>query len=133
MVDPVFAFARELVNGRVPGFTDYKVKGMPEFEHNLQATDMVVDDRVFKAFKEYVVRNNEHYKLTDVQLDRQREYVTRQLRYDLATAAYGSVKATQVLVADDPQVSKGIELLPRARELSAAAQRGRNPQTKSFE
>jgi hypothetical protein len=38
-----------------------------------------------------------------------------------------------VLVADDPQVTKAIEALPRARELSAAALRGRNPQTKSFE
>jgi hypothetical protein len=94
---------------------------------------MVVDERVFKAFKDYVARNSEHYKVTDVQVDRQREYITRQLRYDLATAAYGSVKATQVLVADDPQVAKGVELLPRARELSAAAQKGRNPQTKSFE
>ncbi|HEV3468542.1 MAG TPA: S41 family peptidase [Pyrinomonadaceae bacterium] len=133
IIDPVFAFARELVNGRVAGLTDYKVKGMPEFEHNLEATDFVVDDRVFRAFKEYVARNGEHYKLTDAQLDRQREYIARQLRYDMATAAYGSVKATQVLVGDDPQVSKAVELLPRARELAAAAQRGRNPQTKSFE
>ncbi|HWS56551.1 MAG TPA: S41 family peptidase [Pyrinomonadaceae bacterium] len=133
IIDPVFAFARELVNGRVQGFPDYKVKGMPEFEHNLQANDMVVDERVYRAFKEYVARNSEHYKLTEAQLDRQRDYVTRQLRYDLATAAYGSVKATQVLIGDDPQVSKAVELLPRARELAASAQRGRNPQTKSFE
>ena len=133
VIDPVFAFARELVSGRVSGFTDYKVKGMPEFEHNLEATNMVVDDRVFKAFKEYVARNSEHYKLTEAQLDRQREHIARQLRYDLATAAYGTVKASQVLVGDDPQVSKAVELLPRARELAAAAQKGRNPQTKSFE
>jgi hypothetical protein len=38
-----------------------------------------------------------------------------------------------VLVNDDPQVSKAIELLPRARELAAAAMKGRNPPTKSFE
>jgi len=36
-------------------------------------------------------------------------------------------------VFDDPQVTKAVEVLPRARELAAAAQRGRNPQQKSFE
>jgi hypothetical protein len=38
-----------------------------------------------------------------------------------------------VLIADDPQVSKAIDVLPRARELATAAMRGRNPQMKSFE
>jgi carboxyl-terminal processing protease len=133
LLDPVFAFARELVYGRVTGFEGYKVGGMPEFAHNLQATDMVVDDKVYAAFKQFVVANKEHYKMTAAQLDKQRAFVTRQLRYDLATAAYGTVKATQVLILDDPQVSKAIEVLPRARDLAMTAQRGRNPKTKSFE
>lgn len=133
LIDPLFAFARDLVNGRVPGFDTYKVKEMPNFAHNLAPTDMVVDEKLFKAFKAYVAANQEHYKLTDAQVERQREFAERQLRYDLATAAYGTVKATQVLVIDDPQVVKAVELLPRAKDLAATAQRGRNPQTKSFE
>jgi carboxyl-terminal processing protease len=133
LLDPVFAFARELVYGRVTGFEGYKVAGMPEFAHNLQPTDMVVDEKVYAAFKNFVGANKEHYKLTPAQLDRQRAFITRQLRYDLATAAYGTVKATQVLILDDPQVTKAIEVLPRARDLAMTAQRGRNPKTKSFE
>ena len=133
LLDPIFGFARELVNGRVAGFNDYAAKGMPNFEHNLEAADMTVDDKLFKAFKDYVSAKQEVYKLTEAQLDRQRDFVQRQLRYDLATAAYGTVKATQVLIADDPQVSKAIDVLPRARELATAASRGRNPQMKSFE
>jgi carboxyl-terminal processing protease len=133
LLDPVFAFARELVYGRVTGFEGYKVAGMPEFAHNLQPTDMVVDDKLFAAFKNFVTTNKEHYKLTPAQLDKQRPFIVRQLRYDLATAAYGTVKATQVLILDDPQVAKAIEVIPRARDLAMTAQRGRNPKTKSFE
>ena len=133
LLDPVFAFARELVNGRISGYEDLKVKGMPEFERNLAATDFAVDDKLYKSFKDFVSKQNEHYKINEAQLDRQREFIARQLRYDLATAAFGTVKATQVLVNDDPQVAKAIEVLPRARELAASALKGRNPPTKSFE
>jgi carboxyl-terminal processing protease len=133
LIDPIFAFAREMVNGRVTGFNDYKVAGMPDFTRNVAPSDYVVDDKVFKAFKEFTVAHADEYKLTDAQLDRQREFVARQLRYDLTTAAYGSVKATQVLILDDPQVSKAIDSLPRARDLSTAAMRGRSPQAKTFE
>jgi hypothetical protein len=55
------------------------------------------------------------------------------MRYDIASAAYGTVTATQALVSDDPQVAKAIEMLPRAKELALAAQRGRNPQSKTFD
>jgi carboxyl-terminal processing protease len=135
LIDPIFAFAREAVNGRVGGVpASFKVGGMPEFERNVEAGAFEVDDKVFKAFKEFAVANyGEELKLTDAGLDKGREFIVRQLRYDLTTAAYGSVKATQVLMLDDPQVGKAIESLPRARDLATAAMRGRNPQTKSFE
>ncbi|MDT7688805.1 MAG: carboxyl-terminal processing protease [Acidobacteriota bacterium] len=134
LIDPIFAFAREAVNGRVAGLpVSFKVAGMPEFEVNVEAGAFVVDDKVFKSFKEFVAVHADDYKLTEAQLDHARDFITRQLRYDLTTAAYGSVKATQVLMLDDPQVVKGIDSLPRARDLATAAMRGRNPQSKSFE
>jgi carboxyl-terminal processing protease len=133
LIDPIFAFAREVVNGRVAGFESYKVQRAIDFKHNLQATDFVVEEKLFNAFKEFVAAKSASYKVTEAQLDKQREFVRRQLRYDLATAAYGSVKATQVLVSDDPQVTRAIESLPRARELAASAMRGRNPPQKSYE
>ena len=134
LIDPIFGFARDAVNGRIPGVpAAFKVGGMPEFERNVEASAFVVDDKVYKAFKEYVAANYEDLKMNEAQLDRSRDYIIRQLRYDLTTAAYGSVKATQVLMADDPQVQKAIDTLPRARDLATAAMRGRNPQSKSFE
>ena len=135
LIDPIFAFAREAVNGRVPGVPQsFKVGGMPEFERNVEPEAFVVDDKVYKTFKEFALAHyGEELKLTEAQLDKGREFIARQLRYDLTTAAYGSVKATQVLMLDDPQVGKAIDTLPRARDLATAAMRGRNPQSKTFE
>jgi carboxyl-terminal processing protease len=135
--DPIFGFVRELVNGRVKGFEDYKVARGIEFDHVIKADEYPVTDNLFKAFKAYATAaaasGEEANKFTDAQLDKARDFIARQMRSEIATAVYGTVAASQVLVADDPQVTKAIEALPRARELSAAALRGRNPQTKSFE
>ena len=59
------------------------------------------------------------------QLDRNREFIQQQLRYQLATAAYGTVAALQVLTKDDPQIAKAVELVPRARDLAMTAMRAR--------
>ena len=132
LMDPIFAFARELVNGRVAGFDSYKAQRPIDFNHDLQPTDFPATDALYKAFKDFVA-SKPSFKVTLAQLDRNRDFVQRQLRYDIATAAYGTVTASQVLVNDDPQVAKAIEVLPRARELAAAAMRGRNPLQKSYE
>jgi carboxyl-terminal processing protease len=132
LIDPVFAFVRELVNGRVKGFEDYKLTRGVDYEHDIKAEDYPVTDNLFKTFRSFVM-SDEANKLTEAQLDRSREFITRQMRYDIATAAYGTVTASQVQVADDPQVAKAIEVLPRARELALAASRGRNPERKTFE
>lgn len=132
LIDPVFAFVRELVNGRVKGFEDYKLTRGVDYEHDIKAEDYPVTDNLFKTFKSFAL-GDEANKLTEAQLDRSRDFIARQLRYDIATAAYGTVTASQVQVTDDPQVAKAIEVLPRARELALAASRGRNPERKTFE
>jgi len=118
LIHPVFGFVREAISGRLPGFENLKITRMPDFSHGLDAADLVVDNRLFELFKQYVAKNRETYKFSDALLEHQREFLKRQIRYDLAVAAYGIVKAQRVLVADDPQVLKAIELVPQARELS---------------
>lgn len=127
LIDPVFAFAREVIAGRVGGFESYKVNRAIDFDHQLAPTDFPVTDAVYKAFKDFVASRAE-YKTLAAQLDRNRSFIELRLRLDLVTAAYGTVTANRVLIqTDDPQVAKGIEVLPRARELAMAALRGRNP------
>jgi len=132
MVNPVFAFVRELVNGRVSGFENYKVQRAIDFAHDIKTDEFPVTDNLFKAFKEFVAKEPA-YKLTDKQLDANHDFIARQMRTDIATAAYGSTMAARVVTVDDQQVAKAIEDLPRAGQLAAAARAGRNPQQKSFE
>ena len=120
LINPVFFFSRELVNGRIAGFDAYKVQGPIQFNHKLEATDFPVTDALFKAFKDTVVKDPS-WKMTAQFLDRNRDFIAQQLRYNIITAAYGKVTADEVLVIDDPQVTKAIELLPRARDLAQGA------------
>ncbi|MFL6208376.1 MAG: S41 family peptidase [Pyrinomonadaceae bacterium] len=131
-INPIFMFVRELVNGRINGFESYKVSQAIDFNHNVKADEFPVTDNLFKAFKTFVA-NEPGYKLTEKQLDANRDFIARQMRSDISTAAYGTVTAAQVQTVDDPQVVKAIDNLPRARELAAAARAGRNPAQKSFE
>lgn len=124
LLNAMFGFVRELVNGRIAGLDSYKVQRPIEFNYDLQPTNFPVNDAVFKAFKDYVAAQSS-LKITPAQLDRSHDYLQRQLRYEVVTAAYGTVTAQRVLVADDPQTIKAIEVLPRARDLASNATRVR--------
>ncbi len=118
--NPIFAFTRELVNGRINGFDNFKVQRGIDFEKRLEPTDYKVTDDLFKAFKEFVTKDPA-WKVTAQQLDRNKQFIELELRYNIVTAAYGRVTADQVLVSDDPQVAKAIDVMPKARELAMAA------------
>jgi carboxyl-terminal processing protease len=122
--DPLFFFAREVTNGRMPGLDRYKVDGAIQFEHTLAPNDFPMNDMVFNAFKDYVAKDA-NWKVFTPQLDRNRAFIEQQLRYQLATAAFGTVAALQVLTKDDPQIAKAVEVVPRARDLAMAARRAR--------
>ena len=124
LLNLMFGFVRELVNGRISGFDSYKVQRAIEFNHDLQPMNFPMSDAVFKAFKDHVAAQSS-LKIAPAQLDRHRDYIQRQLRHEIVTAAYGTVTAQRVLVADDPQTAKAIEVLPRARDLALNATRGR--------
>jgi carboxyl-terminal processing protease len=124
LTDPIFAFAMELVSGRVKGFESYKVQKGIDFDHDIESTDFPVTDALYKELQQFA-GSNPSYKVTAEQLDRSRPFVERQLRYDLITAAYGSVTALQVLNGQDPQIAQAVDAMPRARELALSARRAR--------
>lgn len=124
--DPVFAFALELTRGRVKGFERYQVSRGIEYNHDLKPADYPVTDALYELFKTFVLAHAD-YKVTPAQLSRESAFLKKLLRYDLATAAYGTTAALQVFNSDDPQIAKAAELLPRARALAQAAGRVRHP------
>jgi carboxyl-terminal processing protease len=122
--DPIFFFARDLETGRFADLEKYKVDRAIEFQHDLEATDFPMNDAVFNAFKDYVAKDT-NWKAFAPLLDRNRSFIEQQVRLHLATAAYGTVTAVQVLTKEDPQIAKAIEVVPRARDLAMAATRVR--------
>ncbi|HEX8142718.1 MAG TPA: S41 family peptidase [Pyrinomonadaceae bacterium] len=123
LLNPLFFFTRELVNGRISGFDQYKVQRVIDYNRELASTDFPVTDALYKAFKEYLGTDPAWKPLAAV-VDRNRSFVELQMRYNIITAAYGSTIAARVFImTDDPQVAKGVDALPRARDLAVNAQR----------
>lgn len=116
LANPVFAFAMDLVAGKVPGFDAYKVLKPITYDYDLRKSDFPITEPVFAAFKKYATTK---YKYAPVQIDHEREFVERALRTELVTAAYGAETANQVFNDYDDQLQKAIELLPQAKALAA--------------
>ncbi|HKR60521.1 MAG TPA: S41 family peptidase [Pyrinomonadaceae bacterium] len=124
LADVLFGFALELTSGRVKGFENYKVLRSIEFGHDLQSTDFPVTDALFAELKRFAAAKPD-FKSTPEQLDRFRAHAERQLRYNLTSAAYGTMVAVQVFNNDDKQIARAIDAMPRARELAQSARRAR--------
>jgi carboxyl-terminal processing protease len=125
LLNPIFAFSRDLVNGRIRGFDSYQVKEI-NFGSELQPSDFPITDAVFKSFKDYVAADPALNSYASI-LDHQRSFIELQLRTNIVTAAFGRVAADRVYVtSEDPQVAKAIDVLPRARNLAMSASHQRS-------
>ena len=122
---PVFAFTRELVNGRIRGLETSRIDGGINFRHELEPEEFKVTDAMFKAFRSFVLAD-QGYKISAAMIDRNRAYLERELRFNIVTAAYGRVMGDRVFITtDDPQVAKAVDVVPKARDLAmgSAAQK----------
>ena len=122
--DVIFAFSLELVTGRVPGFESYKIQRSIEFDHDLVNEDYPVTDALFKELKKFA-GSKQAFRATPEQLEKSKVFAERQLRYNVLSAAYGFRVASQVFNDGDPQITRAVEAMPRARELAQAASRAR--------
>jgi len=121
LLSPLFAFTRELVNGRVANITDYRVPGGINFGREFQRGEFSISEPIFKAFREFVASDPAFKSLIPL-VDHNRSFIELQLRFNIVTAAYGRVMADRVFVTtDDPQVAKAVDVLPRARDLAMSA------------
>jgi len=121
---PIFFFARDLANGRVPGFDSYRADKPIVYGHVIDERDFPPNEQLFLSFRDYVAKDN-NWKPLLSQVDKNRSFIETQLRYNLAMAAYGITTSSQVLIRQDNQVAKAVDVLPRARELAMAAMRAR--------
>jgi carboxyl-terminal processing protease len=120
LVDPIFSFTLNLVSGKVAGFENFKNDRPLTFGYNLKSTDFKVTEELFQAYKKFAV---DEYKASPALIEKEREFVQRNLRFELATAAYGTTTSSQVLNDFDENLQKAIELLPRAKQLAIESAR----------
>ena len=103
LLSPTFAFARELVNGRIRGFETNRIARI-DFNHELQPNEFRVTDALFKAYRDFVAQDPK-FKTSAAVIDRYRPFLELELRFNIVTAAYGRVMGDRVFImTDDPQV-----------------------------
>ncbi|HTG85880.1 MAG TPA: S41 family peptidase [Pyrinomonadaceae bacterium] len=118
MLSPIFSFVRELVNGRIAGLESNRIAGGIVFDHDLKTDEYRITDATVRAFRDFVAKDPA-YKITPGMVDRYRSFVELELRFNIVTAAHGRVIGDRVFVmTDDPQVSKAVDVLPKARNLA---------------
>ena len=118
LLSPVFAFTRELVNGRLRGLESNRIAGGINFRHELQVDEFKITDAMFKAFRDFVAADPS-FKIPAATIDRHRAFIEMEIRFNMATAAYGRVMGDRVFImTNDPQVAKAVDVLPKARDLA---------------
>ncbi|MGI9036205.1 MAG: hypothetical protein ACR2GD_09230, partial [Pyrinomonadaceae bacterium] len=121
LLDPVFFFARKLANGRVKGFEGYKISAPAQYGKRIKASDFPAGDELLNAFRVYLKKEN--FVFSDEKFEVNRKFIAARLRYNLATAAFGSIAANQILIENDSQAARAIDALPRAQNLLVATRR----------
>jgi carboxyl-terminal processing protease len=121
LLDPIFFFAAEVASGRIASFENYKVTTkINHYGQRIKPSDFPVTDELLAAFKPFIAQDSVWKSLLP-NLENESRFIKTRLRYNLITAAFGSVSANQVLTEQDAQVAKAIEFLPRAGQLALIA------------
>jgi carboxyl-terminal processing protease len=118
----VFFFSREAAGGRIAAQDPYRPAAFT-FGKRVLPGDIKISDSLITAFNGYASADG---KISPETLSAETEFIRERLRYNLATAAFGSVSAGQVLVENDRQIAAALAALPRAAQLALLAARIRD-------
>jgi carboxyl-terminal processing protease len=124
--EAAFYFVRQLVAGRVPGFENYKVEKQ-NYNTTIATGDLLVNDKLIDAFRNFTLKDPKS-GLTVENMNSQLDYAKTRLRMELATANYSNEAGVQVLLENDPQVTKAVATVPdaaRARQTVAYSRTAR--------
>ncbi len=121
LLDPIFALANDLVNGRIAGFAAIT---RPSSLNTADAGDLPipeVPDGVIDKLAHYQTAGGTAISLETI--NREREFIRARLRHHIATASVGSTLAKRVLNGIDPQIKAAIRAVPAAADLNRSAER----------
>ena len=129
LLDPLFFFTSELAAGRVRNFESFKISEQFKYGQRISSNNFPFSDELFDVFKKFVL-GEKTWNVSAEQIEQEKSFVKTRLRYNLATAGYGSVAANQILIEEDMQVARAIEALPKAKQLALAAQKSQQKQNR---
>jgi len=80
-----------------------------------------VPDSMIAEFKQHLSKRGVQFEQKD--FDNNRDFIRRSIKYEIFYNKFGVSDAARVLLEDDPQVLKAVELIPEAKELASKARR----------
>lgn len=123
--DPVFEFAHQLAAGQIQGCSEFKLDRQADHRHHLQPNEYQITDKVLTAFKSFL-RNHREFKVEETRADKEADFIKRQIRYEMVTAAYGVETAYQVLLETDLQMQRAVLEIPQAKIMAEDLRRLRS-------
>jgi carboxyl-terminal processing protease len=69
------------------------------------------------------LREHKEFKVDEARVDREADFVKRQIRYEVVTAADGVETAYEVLLETDLQMQRALAELPKARIMAEDVRR----------
>jgi L-lactate utilization protein LutC len=72
-------------------------------------------------FKQHMTKRGVEFTEKDFQDNR--DYIKRAIKYEVFYNRFGVAEAGRVLLEDDPQVTKALDLIPEAKDLASKARR----------
>lgn len=111
--DAAFYFVRQLVAGKISGLESYKVDKQNQ-QWSIAKDAFPITDKLFEAFRTYTLANKEN-ALTAENIAAEADYARMRLRMEIATANFSNEAGIQVILENDPQVLKAVEVMPEAR------------------
>jgi carboxyl-terminal processing protease len=93
-----------------------------DHHHPLEPSEYQINDKVLLALKGFL-REHKEFKVEESRVDREADFVKRQIRYEIVTAAYGTETAYEVLLETDLQMQRAISEIPKARVMAEDVRR----------
>lgn len=121
LLDPIFFFTREIANGRIKGLESYKINRPIRYGQRVRQSDFPSSENLLNSFKVYLNEQNKASLFNQTEIEK--TFIVKQIKFDLATALFGGTTANQVLIENDLQVAKAVNLLPRAQNLFLASKK----------
>lgn len=121
LLDPMFAFANDLVNGRLGGLAAMPMSNLLTSTDTRGSSIPDLPDSVIGRLVEY--RTSDGTAVSAATITREREFIRARLRHHIATASFGSTLAKRILNEIDPQIKAAIRAIPAAADLKRAADR----------